>query len=152
MEADAASGIFSVAKGLEDRCRLITAAMLTRNSNLQGLWDDLRKRIKSSADKRNQIAHATSVFVGRGVVIGADENGGHQIVGFTKPHSEMNLEKKTRSGMARWDMAMLRAEQEELHELSRNMTVLFRILEDGKLTVPFDDWWKHPLIEGAMEE
>ncbi|WP_411339702.1 hypothetical protein V6U71_17870 [Sphingopyxis sp. J-6] len=151
IEADAAHGMFSIAKSLEDRCRMITAALMTRNINIQGLWDDLKKRIKLSADNRNQIAHASSVFVGRGIVIDTSAEGKFKLLGYKKPHSEMKLEKKTKSGVVQWDANMLRAERESLEELSRNITVLVRILVDGTLESRFADWWKHPLVEGAME-
>ena len=147
----AAHDIFIVAKSLEDKFKLITAALKTRNENLRGLWDDLQKRIKASADKRNQIAHASSVFVGRGAVIDARDEGAAKVIGYTKPHSEMKLEKKTKSGVVRWDASMLAIERASLEELSRHLTVIFRILVDGSLDPRFVDWWKHPLIEGAMK-
>lgn len=151
IDEHAAHDIFLVAKGLEDKCKLIAGALKTRNENLRALWDDLQKRIKAAADKRSQIAHASSVFGGRGIVIGTADDGEPKIIGYTKPHSEMKLEKKTKSGVVHWDAKMLATERSSLEELSRHLTVLFRILVDGSLDPRFFDWWRHPLIEGAMK-
>ena len=143
---EASSMIFGVARGLESQLALVSAAVIDRDAIFAELWGDLRPRIKGAADNRNQIAHSTTLLKGRGIVIGDDG-----FLGYNEPASQFQLEKSTKSGKIYWNTERLLEEYEALDELSRHLTVFFRLLVDGAIPANFRDWWAHPNLKEYLK-
>jgi hypothetical protein len=59
--AERAVAIFAVARGLEAKLNLISAALTGANQAIADRWSHLLKRVADAADARNQIAHARTV-------------------------------------------------------------------------------------------
>lgn len=144
---DVASEIFEIARGLEDKLRMISAAMGGRNAQLKALWDELRPRIKSAFDRRNQIAHGTPVQAGRGIVLEFDKASDEaRFVGYLSEHSELKLEKKNKNAVITWTHDQLREMHEDFDTVWLNLVTLDKMLVDEAIPKHWADCWTNDVV------
>lgn len=123
------AAIYAVARGLEARLDIITAALTGRPSNCAKYWPDLRARIASAARARNEIAHATTLFRADSVkVIINRETMQLEKVERTED-GRMELRKKTRVGETIWTLDKMFAEYNKTEKLFVNLRGYVKILQ-----------------------
>lgn len=64
IDRDRASGIFMVARGLDAKISMISAAISNQDKLHIERWNNLAKRIRRSFENRNQLAHGAASFGG----------------------------------------------------------------------------------------
>lgn len=143
-----AAAIFEVANSVESKLKLISAATTDRDNGISDLWSDLRPRIKAAADLRNQIAHATPIQVGRGIVVEFDETSGKsKILGYQSEHSDLHLEKRSRGGKKKWALEDLQAARDKLQHVWLNLITFNRIAAGQAIPKHFKEAWDHPTVQ-----
>ena len=143
--------IFSEAKGLESKLKMISAAMIDCDPDTSSAWEDLRCRIKASFDHRNQVAHSTGLIVGRGIVLQADEESGDvKFAGYREPKSEFKLQKNTKSGEVHWDETMLMQARDTADILFSNIVGLMQRLDGEPVTKHLLRNWNHEAVKGWL--
>lgn len=143
-----AASIFEVANSVESKLKLITAATIDRDNCISDLWSDLRPRIKAAADLRNQIAHATPVQVGRGVVVEFDHDSGEsRILGYRSKNSDLQLEKRSRGRMSNWTLEDLQNARDKMQGVWVNLITFNRIAAGQAIPAHFKKAWDHPTVQ-----
>jgi hypothetical protein len=115
-----AIAIFAVARGLEAKLNLISAALTGSDQALADRWRRLLKRVADAADARNQIAHARTVHnAGMMIVRLGDENrSGEVTVGGSQ---RMELRKRMGTNESVWTLEMMIQEAERSSKLFRHL-------------------------------
>lgn len=130
VERQKSGAIYRVARGLEAKLDIITAAFIGADDDHAAKWGRLCGRIASAASARNRIAHASPVFHG-GVyttILGENEV---VSVAQTEP-ARMELHKTTKGGTTVWTVSTLREEHQRSRELFLHL-VGFVLELEGKL-------------------
>lgn len=125
-----AAAIFEVARALDVKLKLITAALIGRAEPLAEEWADLKTRLCQVAEARNQIAHAAATHHHgvQTVIVGADA-GAAEVGGV--PKARMELRKRTKSGEKVWTVGEMRAEYQRAETLIRKLIAFVKTLQAG---------------------
>jgi hypothetical protein len=115
-----AAAIFSLARGLEAKLNMISAALKGADQTTVDRWETLLKRVARAANNRNQIAHARAVHNGGlvGVQLGRENSPGKATR--LKP-PRMELRKRSGANEALWTEQMMIQEAERSSELYRHL-------------------------------
>lgn len=125
------SAIFALAKGLEAKLNLISAALSSSEMSLRDSWSKLLVRIAQAAEARNQIAHARPIHHGSPITIIMSEEGVPEVI-VGEGKDRMMLHKQTKSGGDRvWSSEEMREQTERNHKLFDDL-IDFRIELTGK--------------------
>ncbi|WP_121117786.1 hypothetical protein [Croceibacterium ferulae] len=95
---DRAAALFAVARGLEAKLNIISAALIGREDDLAKHWPSLLVRVASAAKARNEIAHASPLVRGGRIDLVLDREK-MQVVCVGRPEKDrMELRKRTKAG------------------------------------------------------
>ncbi|GEM_PF-2264328 len=115
VEREKSNAIYRVARGLEAKLDMITAAFIGADDGHAAKWDRLCGRIAAAASARNRIAHASPVFHGGVHTVMLGEN---EVVSVTQTEpARMELHKTTKGGTMVWTVSTLREESQRSREL-----------------------------------
>jgi hypothetical protein len=128
-----AVAIFAVARGLEAKLNLISAALTGADQALVDRWSGLLKRVATAADARNQIAHARTVHKGGMINIRLGDNGAPGKATRIEP-SRMELRKQKGANENVWTLEMMIQEAERSFKLLGHL-IAFAMTLKGE-TVP----------------
>jgi hypothetical protein len=129
--AGKAVAIFAVARGLEAKLNLVSAALIDADKQHQSRWADLLRRIASAAMARNEIAHARPAHR---VEITAFVSRGSQVSPKAPVLStrRMELRKRTRGCETVWTANLMAAEHQRTDKLFCHMIALAMELRGEK--------------------
>jgi len=125
--------IFAIARGLEAKLDMISAALKGGDRAIAVRWSNLLKRVVSAANARNQIAHARTVHHGGMIAVQLEnENTPGKVTRVELPR--MELRKRTGANEALWTLDMMIQEAERTSKLFGHL-IAFTMMLQGK-TVP----------------
>jgi hypothetical protein len=130
---DRAVAIFAVARGLEAKLNLISAALTGPDQALADRWSGLLKRVAAAADARNQIAHARSVHNGGMINVRLGDKNAPGKATRVKP-ARMELHKHRGANERVWTLEMMIQEAERSFKLFGHL-IAFAMTLKGE-TVP----------------
>jgi hypothetical protein len=122
-----AAALFNVARGLEAKIQMISAALLNADKERQDQWQLLRRRVWAAAEARNQIAHARPTQFAK-IRVYLDKKLNATRVKKNES-SRMELRKYTKAGHVVWSNEMLHAEAKRNDRLFRHLIVLAKQLK-----------------------
>ncbi|MGK6355361.1 hypothetical protein ACMGDH_09035 [Sphingomonas sp. DT-207] len=93
-----AAAIFAVARGLEAKLNVITAALIGRDDDLATLWPGLLARVANAAKARNEIAHASPLKRGGTIKVVLDREQRKTVSVERTEKDRMELRKRTKNG------------------------------------------------------
>jgi len=102
--------IFSVARGLEAKLYLVSAALSDAEQSLQMRWDGLKKRVILAAESRNQIAHSSPVSTADPIIVTMNKANNKVLRVSGGGNSRTELRKKTKRVEVTWTTSSLRDE------------------------------------------
>jgi|ERR1700730_4401593 len=127
-----ATAIFAVARGLEAKLDIISAALIGADERHFSRWTELRPHILLAAKARNQIAHASPTHHGGTIAIALNSNPEIAPKMTRTESSRMELRKRTRAGETVWTTDLMRAEYERSHKLFGHLIALAMELRGEK--------------------
>ena len=112
-----AAKIFSVARGLEAKLDIVTAACYDLSEPLMAQWNELKKRVTQAAINRNQIAHSRPVSTSDPIILTPSTTPGRPGTVSGGANSRTEIWKKTKAGDAKWTRELLHNEYLKNHNL-----------------------------------
>jgi hypothetical protein len=132
-DQEKAVAVFAVARGLEAKLNVISAALTGADQAIVDRWESLLKRVTAAADARNQIAHARAVHnAGMFRVQLGDENTPGKMTRI-KPQ-RMELRKRRGAKGMLWTVDLMIQEAERSLKLSGHLVGFTKTLKGE--TVP----------------
>jgi hypothetical protein len=128
-----AEALFAIARGLEAKLNMISAALTGADDKIAVRWSNLLKQVAAAAEARNQIAHARTVHNGGlvGVQLATDDTPGK--VTRIKP-ARMELRKRSGAGEKVWTIETMLQEAKHCSKLFGQL-IAFTMTLKGE-TVP----------------
>jgi len=122
--------IFAVARGLEAKLDIISAALIGCSTDAAKYWPRLRYRIDQASKNRNEIAHAEPVHNAGMTIITINEITRETIRIEQTESARMELHKRRRSGDSIWSVAKMQAEFRTSHKLFGNLIAFVELLRN----------------------
>lgn len=129
-DVEKSAAIFAVARGLEAKLKIISAALTGASEEITNRWESLAKRIDSASTARNQIAHAHPVNNGGCVCIGIGD-GVNPSFATRMTSPRMELRKQAGKGETVWTLDLMIAEAERTSKLFGHL-IAFEMTLKGK--------------------
>lgn len=123
-EPSKATAIFAVARGLEAKIDIITAALTDRDEQHRRRWAQLARRIGAAASTRNQIAHATPVNNGGTIALSISFDPDVPTTGRRIAPPRMELHKRTRERTTAWTTELISDECRRTNKVFKNLIAL----------------------------
>lgn len=132
-DAKKADAIFGIARGLDAKLNMISAALTGADQALTLRWNSLLKRVTEAAEARNQIAHARTVHNG-GLVGVAGGTGNAPGKAFRLKPPRMELRKGKGPNEMVWTLDLMIQEAERSSKLFGHLIAFTKTLKGE--TVP----------------